>query len=449
MQNKQAMYALALGLMGFLATGDSAGVVRTAEAASPVEPVAPASIKRITSASVPSAAGVKKITVTTKQGPKTGSNAVTAMHAKMEALRKPAVLVAAPPVPVAAVLPAALPSAAPTKVAPVERRVSLDFVGADIVDVLKALSLQSGLNVVAGSDVKGPITVTLKNVPMLEALDMVTRLSGFRYAKVGSTYIVGTGASIAGLSRSASAQAAQSAAISFYYSDGATLEKSILQAFPNLNISRVDIGADAKANGGGLIPGGNLNGAPGANVIDPATGAVVQGAIPGSAASINQNSGSRFGPKGGVLNVVGTPDEIAAVRAFVDSTEEGLVTSARRQQDAENKVLAGLITETYKLKYASPSELTVIVNRLVPSLQVQAGPTQAFQPRTLNGSASFSSGPGTSSGGSGASPAANHGGQWRGWQYGYGNHGQHADYRPRRTVAFAADPAFDGNAVRH
>ena len=258
------------------------------------------------------------------------------------------------------------------KIAAADRRVSLDFVGADIVDVLKALSLQSGLNVVAGSDVKGIVTVALKNVPMIEALDMVTRLSGFRYAKVGTTYVVGTGASVAALSRSSSQGQAISAAVAFYYSDGTTLEKSIIQAFPNANVSRVDVGADARKEGS-----------------NSSTSSAAS--FSGSSASINKDSATRFSPRGGVMNVVGSQDEVEAIKAFVQGTEEGLVASARQQQDAETKVLSLLTTETYRLKYASPSELVGIVNRLVPSVQIQAGPTQAFQPRTLNGSASFSS----------------------------------------------------------
>ena len=294
----------------------------------------------------------------------------------------PAVVIAAPVAPSVRVAPA-----------PAERRVSLDFVNADIIDVLKALSLQSGLNVVAGSDVKGTVTVALKNVAMIDALDMVTRLSGFRYAKVGTTYVVGTGASVAALSRSSSVGQALSATIPYYYSDGATLEKSILQAFPNVNLSRVDVGSDAKGGGAG-----------GARTVSQmeAAAAVAQNVVPGSTESVNQNASARYNPRGGVMNVVGTQDEVDAVRLFVEGTEEGLVSSARRQQESAGKLLAALTTETYRLKYASPSELAGIVSRLVPSVQIQAGPTQSFQPRTLNGSASFSASPspgGTTAGG--------------------------------------------------
>lgn len=75
---------------------------------------------------------------------------------------------------------------------PGETRISLDFVGAEIGDVLKALAIQSGANIVTGSDVKGAITVSLNNVSVEESLDLVTRLSGYHYRRIGSTYVVGT-----------------------------------------------------------------------------------------------------------------------------------------------------------------------------------------------------------------------------------------------------------------
>jgi len=54
--------------------------------------------------------------------------------------------------------------------------VTLDFVGADINDVLKALAMQTHTNIVSGTDVKGPITVSLAHVSLEEALDLITKL---------------------------------------------------------------------------------------------------------------------------------------------------------------------------------------------------------------------------------------------------------------------------------
>ncbi|MEI6511714.1 MAG: secretin and TonB N-terminal domain-containing protein [bacterium] len=70
--------------------------------------------------------------------------------------------------------------------------VSLDFVNADIGNVLKALAIQTGANIVTSPDVKGTVTVSLSGVTVDNALDLITKLSNLKYAKIDNTYVVGT-----------------------------------------------------------------------------------------------------------------------------------------------------------------------------------------------------------------------------------------------------------------
>jgi type II secretory pathway component GspD/PulD (secretin) len=83
--------------------------------------------------------------------------------------------------------------------------IDLDFVDSEIVDVIKAISVQSGANVVAGPEVQGKITLTLTDVTVEEALNYVSRLSGYQFAKVGRAYVVGTPAGIRAISEEGSA----------------------------------------------------------------------------------------------------------------------------------------------------------------------------------------------------------------------------------------------------
>ncbi len=85
---------------------------------------------------------------------------------------------------------------------PAKKKVSLNFLGADINDVLKALASQSGENIVASKDVKGEVTVSLSNVTLEEALDYVAKLSGFGYTKSNGTYLVGARESLKSLNGS-------------------------------------------------------------------------------------------------------------------------------------------------------------------------------------------------------------------------------------------------------
>ena len=78
----------------------------------------------------------------------------------------------------------------PNVVPTAEKLINLEFTGASIPVVLRAIALQAGVDIVAAPDVKGEITVSLTKKRVDEALDFVTAISGLRYGKVGRTYIV-------------------------------------------------------------------------------------------------------------------------------------------------------------------------------------------------------------------------------------------------------------------
>ncbi|HEY3781897.1 MAG TPA: hypothetical protein VGL56_12495 [Fimbriimonadaceae bacterium] len=71
-----------------------------------------------------------------------------------------------------------------------DRLVSLDFVNTDTVQILKALAMEAGVNIVTSPDVKGNLTISLGSVPIKEALDLVTTMSGLKYGEVNGTYLV-------------------------------------------------------------------------------------------------------------------------------------------------------------------------------------------------------------------------------------------------------------------
>ncbi len=61
--------------------------------------------------------------------------------------------------------------------------VSLDFKDADIINVLRILSLKSNVNIVAGPEVRGFVTIRLEDVPWERALDIVLRTYGYVYER--------------------------------------------------------------------------------------------------------------------------------------------------------------------------------------------------------------------------------------------------------------------------
>ncbi len=61
------------------------------------------------------------------------------------------------------------------------RPISIDLENADILTVLRALSEYAGVNIVAGKDVKGTVTVRLHNIPWRQALEIILKASGYAY----------------------------------------------------------------------------------------------------------------------------------------------------------------------------------------------------------------------------------------------------------------------------
>jgi len=85
----------------------------------------------------------------------------------------------------------ATPIAAAGAAAPDPKRFSLDFVATDLVDVIKALSAQSGANIAVSNKVAGQITLRLTDVTVEEALTVISKINGLAFAKVDGTYVIG------------------------------------------------------------------------------------------------------------------------------------------------------------------------------------------------------------------------------------------------------------------
>ena len=58
------------------------------------------------------------------------------------------------------------------------RLISLDFKDADVVNIMRILAAESGKNIVMSDDVKGKISITLRNVPWEQALDTILEAKG-------------------------------------------------------------------------------------------------------------------------------------------------------------------------------------------------------------------------------------------------------------------------------
>ena len=69
--------------------------------------------------------------------------------------------------------------------------VSLNLRDADLADVLRSLADLSGLNFVVYPEVRGTVTVTLRDVPWDQALDVILRVNGSGYVVEGRIVRIG------------------------------------------------------------------------------------------------------------------------------------------------------------------------------------------------------------------------------------------------------------------
>ena len=64
-------------------------------------------------------------------------------------------------------------------------KISLDLKGVDIIDVLKMLSARSNLNIVAGRNVRGRVTLFLKDVDIWDTFEIILAANALAYEKQG------------------------------------------------------------------------------------------------------------------------------------------------------------------------------------------------------------------------------------------------------------------------
>lgn len=68
--------------------------------------------------------------------------------------------------------------------------ISVNFNQAEIHSVFRILAMKGGVNIVAGPEISGEVTIQLNNVPWQSALDTIVRIHGFTYEKEGNIYYV-------------------------------------------------------------------------------------------------------------------------------------------------------------------------------------------------------------------------------------------------------------------
>lgn len=283
---------------------------------------------------------------------------------------------------------------APPPAAARGRTINLSFYSASVVDVMRAISLQSGVGIVVGpSAAEKRVTVRLLGVTIEEALRLVTDAAGMGFRRTGNTYLVGSPEEIkrAGtpetsatyLLKNISPQAARTlieAALPFVtvqFAEGVPAlvlsgsEADVREA--ERLLSQTDVATPAPPPVFEAITPRNIS----ANAL----AGIVEKAAPEVTVTVQGNTVIISGPREAV-------DRVRTMAPTVDVPGG-----------------AGRRVEIYNIKYSSAQSLSVMLASAVPGLQVTpsaepyAPPAPGFSPLTSTGSAG--AGRGRLGGGSG------------------------------------------------
>ena len=229
--------------------------------------------------------------------------------------------------------------------APATSRIELDFLDADINDVLKALSVQSGKNIVSSKDVKGNITVSLSDVTVEQALDYVSKISGYSYVVEGDTYLVGSKDSLKQLGNGDVAQNDMEF-ITLPYTNAVDVKNLLAIRCPQLQVSLLTRkGQDSEAK------------------IVTTTRKSLYG---------ETSWMSELPPSSDMLVLTGSRALINEAKAIIAQIDD----SMRTQKEDARKWIDDKRRDYYKVKYANPGQLADTLTALVPSVAVGFRPCQ-------------------------------------------------------------------------
>jgi len=119
-----------------------------------------------------------------------------------------------------------------------EAPTSIEYVGAEIADVLRTLARQAGLNIVLAEDVQGKVTISLTDVPYEKAMKLIAESKGFVLTKEDNVLKVQSKAAVA-------AEPLQEEIITLEYTTAADAEKVVK---PFLTQGRGSVTIDTRSN---------------------------------------------------------------------------------------------------------------------------------------------------------------------------------------------------------
>ena len=232
------------------------------------------------------------------------------------------------------------------------RKVSLNFLGADINDVLKAISVQSGHNIAAGKDVKGEVTLSLSNVSVDEAMDYVAKLSGYTYTYDNGTYLVAQKDSLKSMN-SSKAASREMEFMWVQYSNANDVVNLLSARIPQLDVQLF-------ARKG--------------QTSEKKTTTVESKTLLEKSLSTSESPATAD-----MLVLSGEAELIAEAKQIIAQIEESCRVQKEVQTIATRKWMDDKTRKIYRVNYANPREMINTITALVPAVAVGYAPSNDFE----------------------------------------------------------------------
>lgn len=257
-----------------------------------------------------------------------------------------------------------------------ERKVRLDFVQAAIGDVVKALSIQSGVNIVLMPSVSGAVTVRLIDLSLEDALKKVAAAVGANVYRFDSTYFIGTTTEL----RAMVARDGVKETVLIKHLDPGDAKGLLEKAFPFLSV-------DALGKSNMLVMVGTRDDVAAALLLakhadEAATPPPPAPVVPVKPIVLRDTYTVKWAQMDTLVTTLGRAMPELKVTPVETPTSRTLVLEGTVDQQAQAvKLLGALDTQgtgarvvrAYNLKYLHPHQVSNTLKGLFPNLIVQAG----------------------------------------------------------------------------
>lgn len=232
-------------------------------------------------------------------------------------------------------------AAPPKTVDPMQLKVTLTFVNADVVQILRALAQQAEVNIVTSPEVAGKLTVSMNKVTVQSALDIITSMTGLRYAQLGNAFIVTSNGKFAAAVqqiKSGGDSPSETRVVNLMSGEGNQIKLAVFKAIPQdtmdghydvvLPSEKVAIAQTQNQASADVSIGGDTGGKGGSQSAGTTGGKQGEAATALQSVS-NDTGGSTQADKDPYLVLVGTSDRLNEVETMVRDLDAKIVRAAR------------------------------------------------------------------------------------------------------------------------